>query len=57
MALSSRLAMLNTPRPAGERAKPSKFAMEMVSWVLSPPCSDGVGIPADNECKRVGVVY
>ena len=36
MALSSQLAMLNTQRPAGERAKRSKLAKEMVSWVQLP---------------------
>ena len=36
MALASQLAMLNTQRPAGERAKRSKLAKEMVSWVQLP---------------------
>ena len=43
MALSSPLAMLNTQRPAGERAKRSKLANEMVRWVhpIAPgrPCT------------------
>ena len=39
MALSSQLAMLNTQRPAGERAKRSKLAKEMVSWVQLPPAT------------------
>ena len=37
MALSWPLAMLNTQRPAGERAKRLKLAKEMVSWVQLPP--------------------
>ena len=36
MALSSQLAMLNTQRPTGERAKRSKLAREMVSSVQLP---------------------
>ena len=39
MALSSQLAMLNTQMPAGERAKRSKLANEMVSWVQLPPAT------------------
>ena len=39
MALSSQLAMLNTQRPAGERAKRLKWAEEMVSWVQLPPAT------------------
>ena len=36
MALSSQLAMLNTQRPAGERAKRLKLAKEMPSRVQLP---------------------
>ena len=39
MALSSQLAMLNPQRPAGERAKRSRLAKEMVSWVQLPPAT------------------
>ena len=39
LALSSQLAMHNTQRPAGERARQSKLAKEMVSWVQSPPAT------------------
>ena len=39
MALSLQLAMLNTQRCAGERAKRSKLAKEMVSWVQIPPAT------------------
>ena len=39
MALSSQLTMLSTQRPAGERAKQSKLAKEMVSWVQLPPAT------------------
>ena len=37
MALSSQFTMLNTQHPAGERAKRSKLAKEMVRWVQLPP--------------------
>ena len=37
MALPSYLAVLDTQRPAGERAKRSKLAQEMVSSVQLPP--------------------
>ena len=41
---SSQFAMLNTRRPAGDRAKRSKLAKEMVSWVQLPPAT-GEGSP------------
>ena len=55
MALSSQLAMLNTQTPAGERAKRSRLAKKMVSWVQLPP-GNGLGIPPDNERHREGAV-
>ena len=39
MALTLHLAMLNTQRPAGQRAKWSNLAKEMVSWVQLPPAT------------------
>ena len=39
MTLSSQLAMLNTQRPAGERARRLKLAKEMLSGVQLPPAT------------------